>query len=172
MRDVIQSIEREFRSYRKLGDRAVAQLSDEEMDRAVSGANSVATVMRHVAGNLRSRFTDFLTSDGEKPWRDRESEFANTTLSRDALIEQWNAGWTTLLDTLAALDDSHLQSTVTIRSEPQAVLDALHRSLAHTSYHVGQIVFIARMLRGDAWEFLSIPPGGSAAFNESMKQKH
>ena len=121
--------------------------------------------MWHIAGNLASRFTDFLTSDGEKPWRDRESEFARRTVTRDELGAKWEAGWSALLGALAGLDDAHLPATVTIRGVGLSVLEALHRSLSHTAYHVGQIVFLAKALRGGDWKWLTIPPGGSADYN-------
>src|SRR5690606_27659138 len=115
--------------------------------------------------NLESRFTDFLTSDGEKPWRDRESEFASRSVSLAELREKWNRGWEVLLNELESLTDSDLTGTVTIRGTSLRVDEALLRSLAHTSYHVGQIVHIAKALKGGDWEYLSIPPGGSAAYN-------
>jgi hypothetical protein len=115
-----------------------------------------------VGGNLRSRFTDFLTTDGEKPWRDRESEFLARTPSRAELLESWNSGWDVLEASLAGVADSNLADTVTIRGEELSVIQALHRSLAHTAYHVGQIVHRAKELRGEDWEYLSIPPGGQA----------
>jgi hypothetical protein len=116
---------------------------------------------------LESRFTDFLGADGEKPWRDRDSEFFERTVGRAELHEKWEAGWQALLGTLGELDDDRLFDEVTIRGVPLAVLDALHRSLSHTSYHVGQIVFLAKELRGGAWRYLTIPPGGTAAYNRN-----
>lgn len=125
--------------------------------------------MWHVAGNLKSRFTDFLTTDGEKPWRDRESEFAARTVTAAELSAKWEDGWSALLTEVDALSDADLARTVTIRSQPLSVLDALQRSLAHTSYHVGQIVFLSRLLTGGRWEWLSIPPGQSDEFNRKLK---
>lgn len=123
----------------------------------------------HISGNLKSRFTDFLTTDGEKPWRDREEEFSARTVGRPELLAKWNDGWQTLLDTLAGLTDDDLKKTITIRQQPMLVHEALHRSLAHTVYHVGQIVFIAKEFRGGAWHYLSIPPGQSAAYNQAPR---
>jgi hypothetical protein len=163
MRTFTESVEGEFRRYRALAEGAMEQLSDDEMTRPAGGStNSVATLARHLGGNLRSRFTDFLTTDGEKPWRDREGEFSGGTPSRTETMAAWNAGWQTLESALAALTDAHLADTVTIRGEPLSVVQALHRSLSHTAYHVGQIVHVARAIRGDDWTFLSIPPGGDA----------
>lgn len=167
-RDVIASIEGEYRRYKSLGERTIDQLSHEEL--VVHGSPeslSVSTIVWHVAGNLQSRFTDFLTSDGEKPWRRRESEFEDRQVGREELIEKWDAGWKTLFDALEPLTDEDLARTITIRGVPLTVCEALHRSLAHTSYHVGQISYIGKMLRGEEWTYLSIPPGGSTAYNEN-----
>lgn len=169
MRATIESFEAELRSYRKLCERTFEQLSDEELVRSPGvGENSIATIARHVGGNLRSRFTDFLTSDGEKPWRDRESEFVARSGAREELLEIWREGWRVLDETLAALSDGDLGREVTIRTEPHTVLRALLRSLAHTAYHAGQIVQLGRHLRGGDWTFLSIPPGESDAFNRKL----
>ena len=161
MRTFMESIEEVYRRYRSTAEAAMDQLSDEELIAVPAGAaSSVATIAWHVGGNLRSRFTDFLTADGEKPWRDRESEFLARTPSRAELLESWNSGWDVLQDSLAGVADSNLADTVTIRGEELSVIQALHRSLAHTAYHVGQIVHRAKELRGEEWEYLSIPPGG------------
>jgi len=163
MRTFMESIEEVYRRYRSTAEAAMDQLSDEELIAAPAGAaSSVATIAWHVGGNLRSRFTDFLTTDGEKPWRDRESEFLARTPSRAELLESWNSGWDVLEASLAGVADSNLTDTVTIRGEELSVIQALHRSLAHTAYHVGQIVHRAKELRGEDWEYLSIPPGGQA----------
>ncbi len=162
MRTFMESIEAEYRRYRATAEAAMDQLSDDDLLAVPAGtALSVATVAWHVGGNLRSRFTDFLTTDGEKPWRDRESEFLARTPTRTELLEFWNEGWDILLNSLDELADRNLADTVTIRNEQLSVIQALHRSLAHTAYHVGQIVYRAKELRGDDWAYLSIPPGGS-----------
>jgi hypothetical protein len=162
----LAALRAEFLRYKALAEAAVGQLGDDGlMTTGADGGNSVAILCRHLGGNLRSRFTDFLTSDGEKPWRRREEEFQGTTVSRAELLSHWERGWTSLLDTLAGLTDADLDRTVTIRSQPLTVNEALHRSLAHASYHVGQIVYIARGIRGADWRFLSIPPGQSDAYN-------
>ena len=162
MRTFMESIEEVYRRYRSTAEAAMDQLSDEELIAVPAGAaSSVATIAWHVGGNLRSRFTDFLTADGEKPWRDRESEFLARTPSRAELLESWNSGWDVLQESLAGVADSNLADTVTIRGEELSVIQALHRSLAHTAYHVGQIVHRAKELRGKEWEYLSIPPGGA-----------
>ena len=127
----------------------------------------MATLVWHIAGNLESRFTDLLTSDGEKPWRDREDEFAVRVASPAEVREKWDRGWGVLLGALAELDDDGLQSALTIRGVELTVTEALHRSLAHTSGHVAQMAYVGKMLKGPEWESLSIPPGGSAAYNRS-----
>ncbi len=168
MRQIVGSIEGEYRRYKALGDRAIEQLTDAQLSVvSSSGGNSVATIVWHISGNLESRFTDFLQSDGEKPWRDRESEFLQRTVARAELQAKWEKGWTVLFQSLGGLEDEHLHATVQIRGVPLTVHEALHRSLAHSSYHVGQLVFLAKALRGAEWQHLSIPPGGSAAYNQN-----
>lgn len=167
MRAVIASIEAEYRRYRKLAEAALRQLSAEQLAAGSDGANSVATIVWHVAGNLRSRFTDFLTSDGEKPWRDRDSEFLARSPSHEELMAFWGEGWMALERALETLRDVDLGRDVVIRGHALSVLEALHRSLAHVAYHVGQIVFVAKALRGAEWQTLSIAPGKSAAYNQN-----
>jgi hypothetical protein len=167
MRQVVASIEGEYRRYKALGEGAFKQLSDPELTQAAPGeGNSVTTLVWHISGNLASRFSDFLASDGEKPWRDRESEFARRGVTRAELVQKWNTGWQTLFDALRTLNDEDLGRTVTIRGQPLTVAEALHRSLSHASYHVGQIVFLAKSIRGERWEYLSIPPGQSKEYNK------
>jgi uncharacterized damage-inducible protein DinB len=159
MRTFMESIEAEYRRYRSTAEAAIDQLSDAELVAVPAGkANSVATIAWHVGGNLRSRFTDFLTTDGEKPWRDRESEFEARTPSREELLAFWNEGWDVLRHSLGDLADANLVDTVRIRGEELSVIQALHRSLAHTTYHVGQMVHRAKELRGEEWTYLSGPP--------------
>jgi hypothetical protein len=169
---LIESIRDEFLRYKALAEAAIGQLEDAELGARGRGFdNSIAVICAHVAGNLRSRFSDFLTSDGEKPWRDREDEFRTREVNRTELLQAWDDGWSTLLETLAALSDNHLPEQVTIRQQPLSVHEALHRSLAHTAYHVGQIVFIAKSIRGANWEFLSIPPGASNAYKQAPRDE-
>jgi uncharacterized damage-inducible protein DinB len=169
MRSVVASIEGEFRRYKRLAEDAISQLDESQLADASGASNSIATIVWHVAGNLRSRFTDFLTSDGEKPWRDRDSEFLARRVARAELFAKWDEGWSVLFAALAGLDDAHLDKAVAIRKLPLTVAEALHRSLAHMSYHVGQIVYVAKGIRGSDWHYLSIPPGQSAQFNENPK---
>jgi len=171
MRDIISSIEGEWRRYKALGEGAFRQLRDDELGKSgPGGSNSVAIIVWHIAGNLNSRFTDFLNSDGEKPWRNRDSEFQpREGISRAELLERWNGGWHTLFATLEKLSDENLFGVVTIRGEKFRAHEALHRLLAHTSYHVGQIVFLAKAFRGAEWNSLSIPPVKSEEYNRSPK---
>jgi hypothetical protein len=163
---LITSIDAEYRRYKAMAEAAIEQVPDELLSApGPSNGNSLAIICWHVSGNLKSRFSDFLNSDGEKPWRQREEEFAAREVSRAELVAKWSEGWTVLLDTLATLTDDDLSRTVKIRGQALAVHEALHRSLAHASYHVGQIVYVAHAFRGDDWRYLSIPPGTSAAYN-------
>lgn len=170
MRDIIASIEGEFRRYKKLGDESFAQIHDEELIQSgPGGGNSVAVLVWHLSGNLKSRFTDFLTSDGEKPWRSRDEEFRSRAVSRGELIEKWEEGWKVLFKTLTSLSDDDLFKTVIIRGETFKVHEALHRLLAHASYHAGQIVYLAKGFRAADWKCLSIPLGKSEEFNSNPK---
>ena len=169
MRDIVSSIEGEWRRYKALGEGAFAQLRDDEFGKSGPGnGNSIAVIVWHVAGNLKSRFTDFLTADGEKPWRDRDAEFQpRSNVTRKELLERWNDGWKTLFAALEPLTDEDLSRTVTIRGEKFRVAETLHRLLAHTSYHVGQIVYLAKSFRGSEWNSLSIPLGQSQEYNRN-----
>jgi hypothetical protein len=169
---VIGSAASAFRSDKGRADKAIVQLPDDKLHVALDpNTNSIAVIMKHVAGNLLSRWTDFLTTDGEKPWRNRDDEFVDTFTSRAELLAYWESGWQRLFDALAALTPADLDRTVTIRGEPHSVPLAVHRSLAHCGYHVGQIVLIARVLAGDDWTTITIPRGGSAKFNERVWAK-
>ncbi len=163
---VVQSLQDEYKRYKALAEAAVAQVGDEELGYAgQDGGNSIEMLIRHVAGNLKSRFTDFRTSDGEKPWRQRDDEFESAALSRGELLQAWDDGWNVLLGELAKLSDADLNETVTVRHQPLRIDEALHRSLAHAAYHVGQIVFMAKAMRGGAWQTLSIPRRKSEEYN-------
>ncbi|MET0626351.1 MAG: DUF1572 family protein [Pyrinomonadaceae bacterium] len=160
-----------FRNQKRLADGAVAQVSDEEFFRAIDPeSNSLALIMKHMAGNMRSRWTDFLTTDGEKPDRHRDSEFIVEGEDRAAVLERWEAGWRMLFDTLASLKGVDPMRTVTIRGEPHTVVMAVNRQLSHYGQHTGQIVFLAKHLRSSAWKTLSIARGESGTFNEKMEK--
>lgn len=156
----------EYARYRSIGEKAFRQVSDESLN-SVLGVdnNSIAIIVRHISGNLLSRFTDFLTSDGEKDWRNRDSEFQDIQYDRNEVEGLWTAGWGVLETQLSELRDEHLQQHVYIRGEAWSVHAALCRSLAHISYHVGQIVLLARILNDGNWQSLSIPKGQSQEYN-------
>jgi len=169
MRQIVSSIEAEWRRYKALGEGAFRQLKDDEIGKSGPGENnSVAVIVWHIAGNLKSRFTDFLTSDGEKPWRHRDSEFEpRLGITRAELLDKWNDGWAVLFTELKPLQDEDLPRVVKIRGEEFSVLETLQRLVTHTSYHVGQIVYLAKSFRGSGWDSLSIPLGKSEEYNSN-----
>lgn len=158
-----------FAQYKNLADRAIAQVSDQQLFAVLDPeANSIAILIRHVAGNMLSRWTGFLTSDGEKPTRHRDQEFENPPASREELISLWESGWSALFTALQPLTDADLARTITIRGEAHSVLQAINRQIAHYSMHIGQIVLLAKHLAGARWQSLSIPRGASADFNRRV----
>jgi len=155
-----------FRNAKKLAERAIEQVSDEEFFATIDEeANSIALIVKHVAGNLRSRWTDFLTTDGEKPDRDRDTEFEVIADTRESLMQFWEDGWQILFDSLEPLTEEDFSKTVTIRSAPHSIVEAINRQLTHYSYHVGQIVLLAKHFRSNEWKTLSIAKNRSADFN-------
>lgn len=166
--DFLDSARREFGYYRGLGEKTFAQIPDEALFRVPSpGSNSIAVIVKHLHGNMLSRWTDFLSTDGEKPWRNRDGEFEADLHSRSEVLERWQAGWDCLQGALAPLVPADLARLVHIRTEPHTVAQAITRQLAHVPYHVGQIVYLGKMFRGEEFESLSIPRGRSQAFNVS-----
>ena len=164
----VQDFIDEYARYRATGEKAIVQVSDDALNRVVApNGNSIAMLVRHLGGNLQSRFTNFLTEDGEKPWRDRDAEFADRTYSRAEVDEQWKAGWTVLEQALEDLGEDDLQSTVKIRGQAHTVHEALCRSLSHAAMHVGQIVLLARILATDEWKWITIPKGKSQEYNQN-----
>ena len=158
-----------FRYYKKLGERAMAQCPDEGLFTLLDAeSNSIAIVVKHMAGNMRSRWTDFLTSDGEKPDRNRDTEFEGPPATRAELLEMWEGGWKLLFGALEQLSDADLTRTITIRTEPHSVTQAINRQVAHYCYHVGQIVYLARHFAGDKWQTLTIPKKKSVEFNRQV----
>ena len=157
----------EFRKYKKFAEKAIVQVPEEDWFRRLDPeSNSLALVLKHISGNMRSRWTSFLTTDGEKPNRDRDSEFEQSdTDTRDAVLARWESGWQLLFEALDPLTEDDLQKTVTIRGEPHTVLQAINRQLTHYASHVGQIVFLAKHLAGPRWQTLSIPRGKSRQFD-------
>ena len=161
-----------FRNYKKLAERAIEQVSNEEFFAVIDGeANSIGVVMKHIAGNLHSRWRDFLTTDGEKPDRDRDAEFIADGDNRESLLKFWESGWQVLFDNLEPLTDQDFARTVTIRGEPHSVVEAVNRQLTHYSYHIGQIVLLAKHFRSSDWKTLSVPRNRSADFNKHLAEK-
>jgi hypothetical protein len=158
-----------FRYYKKLAEGAMEQVTEKELFTALDEEmNSIAIIAKHMAGNMRSRWTDFLTSDGEKPDRNRDSEFVAPPKTREELIQMWNEGWSRLFQALEPLSDSDLARKVFIRGEAHSVMQAINRQIAHYSYHCGQIVFLAKHLKGVSWKSLSVPRNKSAEFNQRV----
>lgn len=158
-----------FRFYKKLAEGALEQVTDDQLFvRLDEEMNSIALMMKHMAGNMRSRWTDFLTSDGEKPDRNRDTEFVDPPRSRTDLMHLWNEGWLRVFDALEPLSDSDLERKVTIRNEPHSVMQAVNRQIAHYAYHCGQIVFLAKHFRASEWRSLSVPRNKSAEFNRKV----
>lgn len=161
-----------FRNYKKLAERAIEQVSDDEFFVQIDEeSNSIAVIVKHIAGNLHSRWRDFLTSDGEKPDRNRDTEFEMIDDTRGSLMEFWETGWQTLFVNVEPLTASDLARTVTIRGEPHTVIEAINRQLTHYSYHVGQIVFLAKHLKSSGWKTLSVPRNRSAEFNRHLAEQ-
>lgn len=162
----------ELQKVKKLGDKTLAQLTDAELHVKIDPeSNSIAIIVHHMAGNMRSRWTNFLTSDGEKPDRFRDREFEDPSMTREQLLAEWEAGWATLFAALDPLTDADLQRTVLIRSEPHTVFKAISRQVAHYAGHVYQMVFLGKHLRGGQWTTLSVPRGQSEAFNRKMIER-
>lgn len=163
----LESAKKQFTQYKLLGEKAMSQIPEEKLFWFYnSESNSVSTIVKHLWGNMLSRFTDFLNSDGEKPWRQREAEFDNDINTREDLMNRWNAGWACVFEAIAPLTSGDLNRIIYIRNEKHTVLDALNRQLTHYAYHVGQIVFLGKMICGEHWQSLSIPRGGTDRFNE------
>ncbi len=165
-------VRRSFRGYKRMADAALAQLTDQDFFHAPDPeSNSAAVIVKHVAGNLRSRWKDFLTTDGEKPDRNRDQEFVlEPGLTREELMRRWEESFQIVFDTIASLTAEDFGRTVTIRGEPHTILQAMNRSLMHTAYHVGQILYVGKHLRGTEWTVLSIPKGKSEEFNAMKPQ--
>lgn len=168
----LQSAIKRLSYYKDLGDKTFTQLTEADFHyRPVEESNSIAIIIQHMAGNKLSRWTDFLTSDGEKDWRNRDAEFEEQKLSKQQLIDFWELGWKCCFDTLNALSENDLLKTIFIRSEGLLVVDAINRQLAHYPYHVGQIIYAAKTIRNSNWKNLSIAKSQSAQFNLQMNKK-
>ncbi|MFX1255153.1 MAG: DUF1572 family protein [Promethearchaeota archaeon] len=168
----LKTVLKAFQSQKRLAERAMAQLESEEFHWTPdSESNSIAIIIKHLSGNMRSRWTDFLTTNGEKPDRKRDNEFVDDIESVEMLMERWNEGWGYLFTTLTGLSSSDLLKNITIRGKPHYVLEAIERQLSHYGVHVGQIVYIAKLLKSTKWQSLSIPRGESERFNAEMRSK-
>ncbi|MBP7376257.1 MAG: DUF1572 family protein [Pyrinomonadaceae bacterium] len=176
MREIIENYHTDalssFRNYKKMAERAVEQVSDEEFFALIDvEANSIALIVKHVAGNLRSRWTDFLTTDGEKDFRKRDTEFELIGDTRESMMQFWENGWQVLFNSIEPLTAEDFSRTVTIRGEPHTVVEAINRQLTHYAYHVGQIVLLAKHFRSADWKTLSVPKNRSADFNRFLANK-
>ena len=158
-----------FRQYKQLGEKAMAQVSDEQLFAVLDDeANSISIIVKHITGNMRSRWTDFLTSDGEKPTRNRDSEFVDPPATREALLQEWEHGWACVFSAIEPLTDADLPRTVTIRGEAHSVMQAINRQLAHYPMHVGQIILLAKHYAGAGWQTLSVARNRSVEYNQKV----
>ncbi|MCE3260560.1 MAG: hypothetical protein K0S12_2201, partial [Bacteroidetes bacterium] len=170
--EFLESVKRQFAYYKQLADQTFEQVSDEELFfKYNDDSNSIAIIVQHLWGNMMSRWTDFLTSDGEKEWRKRDSEFEEVVKTRAELLEKWEEGWNCLFTTLNSLKDEDFSKTVYIRNQGHSVMEAINRQLAHYPYHVGQIVYVGKMLANNKWKSLSIPKSQSKAYNADKFSK-
>lgn len=171
----LESVRKQFEYYKMLGDKTFLQVADDKLFwQYNANSNSIATIVKHLWGNMLSRWTDFLTSDGEKEFRDRDAEFENDVKSREELLNKWNEGWACLFNALNSLTPADLHKIVYIRNQGHTVTEAINRQLAHYPYHIGQIVYLGKMLAENDWVSLSIPKGNSQAFNSEkfLTPKH
>lgn len=168
----LESIKKQFLYYKTIGEKAIDQLDEEQLFISINeNTNSIATIVKHLSGNMLSRWTDFLTSDGEKEWRNRDSEFNETLKSKKEILELWNAGWNCFYNAINVLQDEELDTIIYIRNEGHTIIEAINRQLAHYPYHIGQIVFYAKMLKKNEWNSLSIPKNKSDLYNDDKFSK-
>lgn len=168
----LESVKKQFLYYKTLGEKAMDQLEPEQLLVSINGdTNSIATIVKHLSGNMLSRWTDFLTSDGEKEWRNRDAEFEETIKTKEELLTVWNKGWDCFFEALNGLKPEQLSNIIYIRNEGHTVIEAINRQLAHYPYHVGQIVFYAKMLKQSEWTSLSIPKNKSNSYNSDKFSK-
>jgi uncharacterized damage-inducible protein DinB len=172
MEGYLESIVKQFHYYKSLGDKTFEQLSFDEMQNEIDeNSNSISIIAKHLAGNMLSRWTNFLTEDGEKTWRQRDLEFHNTFENKEDIISYWNKGWQCLFEAIEPLENKDLEQIIYIRNQGHTVTEALNRQLAHYAYHVGQIVFLGKLLKGNDWISLSISKGDSSKYNEDKFSK-
>lgn len=173
--EYLESAKKQFEYYKMLGDKTIAQLPDDKLFWQYNEeSNSIAIIINHLSGNMLSRWTDFLTSDGEKEWRHRDEEFENSIKTKIELMQKWNYGWNCLFNTLNSLQEDDFSKTIYIRNQGHSITEAINRQLAHYPYHIGQIVFIGKMICNENWTSLSIPKGNSKNYNAEKfsKEKH
>ena len=169
---LLSGIIKQFIYYKTVGDKTFEQLKFEEMTIQYNKeSNSISIIVKHMVGNMLSRWTNFLSEDGEKPWREREQEFEATYTTKDELITSWEAGWKCLFDAIAPLNDEDLEKIIYIRNEAHTVAEAIFRQLGHYSYHIGQIAYLGKMIKGEDWISLSIPKGGTSSYNAERFKK-
>ncbi|WP_343747373.1 DUF1572 domain-containing protein [Fluviicola sp.] len=162
----LESVRKQFEYYKQLGDKTFSQVGDEQLFwKYNDDSNSIANIVKHLWGNMLSRWTDFMTTDGEKDWRNRDAEFEDSVKTREELTRKWNEGWNCLFAALDSLQEKDLEKIIYIRNQGHTVMEAINRQLAHYPYHVGQIVFLGKMLAENGWDSLSIPKGNSQAYN-------
>jgi uncharacterized damage-inducible protein DinB len=163
----LESIIKQFQYYKLLGDKTFAQLNHEELHKEFAeDSNSISIIVKHISGNMLSRWTNFITEDGEKTWRHRDTEFEDTYITKDELLNAWNKGWECLFDAITPLKDDQLEQLIYIRNQGHTVTEAINRQLSHYAYHVGQIVFLGKLIKEKEWQSLSIPKGKSLGYNK------
>lgn len=168
----LESIIKQFQYYKLLGDKAFAQLNHEELHKEFAeDSNSISIIVKHISGNMLSRWTNFITEDGEKTWRHRDAEFEDTYTTKDELLNAWNKGWECLFDAITQLKDDQLEQLIYIRNQGHTVTEAINRQLSHYAYHIGQIVFLGKLIKGKEWQSLSIPKGKSLDYNKEKFDK-
>ncbi len=172
MSSYLNSIKKQFGYYKLLGDKTFEQLNDQDIHWQLNeDSNSISIIVKHIVGNMLSRWTNFLTEDGEKKWRERDQEFEDTYQNKEALITDWEKGWQFLFDAIQTLTDQDLEHIIYIRNQGHTVTEAINRQLTHYAYHIGQIVLIGKMIKGENWKSLSVPKGQSSAYNKEKFRK-
>jgi|SRR5680860_643753 len=173
--EYLDNVKQQFKYYKELGERTFDQLDEEDLFRQYDDeTNSIAIIVNHLWGNMMSRWTDFLNSDGEKEWRDRDLEFEPVIKNKEELMSRWNEGWLCVFNALKSITDENWDTTIYIRNQSHSILEAIQRQYGHYAYHIGQIVYIGKMIKGNSWNSLSIPKEKSADYNKSKfdKGKH
>lgn len=170
--EYLKSVKKQFEYYKSVGEKTFNQLAESDLFWQYNEeSNSIAIMVNHLWGNMKSRWTDFLTTDGEKDWRNRDLEFESVIKSRDELLVKWNEGWECLFDALSDINEQNFNTKVYIRNQEHSIIEAINRQLAHYAYHIGQIVYLGRMIRGSKWKSLTIPKGKSTEFNQAKFKK-